>query len=136
MKAQLTSEMCRDAFRDAGLTYADITAADLTALQGYIAIHCAKRVKTDCTAPLYTVPRRKDDSLCAKFGRNALIKAYIKIDCQGQWAGREAISFNPDGYIGFCGWASTANSQPILSAFMEWLRDFVIVTNDKQESIP
>lgn len=33
---------------------------------------------------------------------------------------REAISFNPNGFIGFAGWASDNNVQPFLEAFMKW----------------
>ena len=129
MQTVWTPDSCRAAFRDAGLTYSGITEPDLHALQGYIAIRCADRAKTDRKAPFYTMPRRKDDSLCAKFDDGGkLVKAYLKIDCPGEWSGREAVSFNPDGFIGFCGWADTQNSQPILSAFMEWLCEFVIPT--------
>jgi|WetSurMetagenome_2_1015567.scaffolds.fasta_scaffold02633_21 hypothetical protein len=31
---------------------------------------------------------------------------------------RECISFNRDGFIGFAGWASTCNTQPILKGFL------------------
>lgn len=37
-----------------------------------------------------------------------------------QWEGREAVSFNPDGFIGVAGWADDRNFQPILSALLEW----------------
>ena len=33
---------------------------------------------------------------------------------------RECISFNLDGFIGFAGWASNGNVQPILRAFIRW----------------
>lgn len=33
---------------------------------------------------------------------------------------REAISFYPDGKIGFCGWASTINRKPFVEAFSIW----------------
>lgn len=33
---------------------------------------------------------------------------------------RECISFNPDGFIGFAGWADQGNTNPILRAFVEW----------------
>jgi hypothetical protein len=35
--------------------------------------------------------------------------------------GREAVSFNRDGFIGFAGWASSENVAPILSAVCEWI---------------
>lgn len=34
---------------------------------------------------------------------------------------REAVSFNSDGFIGFAGWASSANVEPIFQAFDTWL---------------
>ena len=40
--------------------------------------------------------------------------------------GREAISFNSDGFIGFCGWADTQNSQPFLNAFRRWLTEYML----------
>lgn len=36
---------------------------------------------------------------------------------------REAITFNRDGFIGFCRWASTDNAQPIYVAFIEWCNE-------------
>ena len=62
----------------------------------------------------------------AKNSRGGLEKAYIKIDCLDQWNGREAISFNSDGFIGFCGWADTQNSQPFLNAFRRWLTEYML----------
>lgn len=37
-----------------------------------------------------------------------------------QWRGREAVSFNSDGFIGFCGWADSKNTEVILNAVIEW----------------
>lgn len=37
-----------------------------------------------------------------------------------QWSGREAVTFNMSGFIGFAGWSSTRNIQPILAAVLEW----------------
>lgn len=34
---------------------------------------------------------------------------------------RECISFNRDGFIGFCGWADDENTAPVLEGFNEWL---------------
>lgn len=33
----------------------------------------------------------------------------------------EGVSFNRDGFIGFAGWASDENVQPVLRAFKRWL---------------
>ena len=77
--------------------------------------------------PHFMTPRRKSDSLCCKMKpEGGLEKAYIKIDCLDQWNGREAISFNSDGFIGFCGWADTQNSEPFLNAFRRWLTEYML----------
>lgn len=40
-----------------------------------------------------------------------------------QWACREAISFNQDGFIGIAGWADDRNVQPLLSALLDWSKN-------------
>lgn len=46
--------------------------------------------------------------------------------CDGSYfTGREAISFNSDGFIGFCGWADDKNSMPFLVAFYRWVNDWL-----------
>ena len=37
--------------------------------------------------------------------------------------GREAITFNKDGNVYFCGWTDSENWKPFLTAFEEWLGD-------------
>jgi len=56
-----------------------------------------------------------------------------KIHLEPKWAGltcssdyfeeREAVSFNRDGFIGFAGWASSKNVQPILDGFVLWVKE-------------
>ena len=114
----LTSAFCRELFTSLGFAYDDIRRCDLDALQGYIAIECARSHRAGMT-PHFMTPRRKSDSLCCKMKpEGGLEKAYIKIDCLDQWNGREAI--------GFCGWADTQNSQPFLNAFRRWLTEYML----------
>ena len=40
--------------------------------------------------------------------------------------GREAISFNEDGFIGIAGWADDTNVQPFLRAFYRWVCEWMI----------
>lgn len=49
--------------------------------------------------------------------------AFIRVD-GSYFEGREAISFNGDGFVGFAGWASTKNVLPFYRAFSAWLDDF------------
>lgn len=59
-----------------------------------------------------------------KFTKNGLHHAYIRVD-GSYFGGRECISFNSDGFIGFCGWADSTNTEPIINAFVEWC-DYII----------
>jgi len=103
----LTSAFCRELFTSLGFTYDDIRHCDLDALQGYIAIECARSHRAGMT-PHFMTPRRKSDSLCCKMKpEGGLEKAY-------------------DGFIGFCGWADTQNSQPFLNAFRRWLTEYML----------
>lgn len=62
----------------------------------------------------------------ATSNRNGSIKeAYLRVDGP-YFSGREAISFNRDGWIGFAGWASDKNVRPFIDAFVEWVGWFVI----------
>ena len=127
---EMASQECRYLWEFAKLQYADIEPYDLDALQGYIAIECAVSCRKGET-PRYTIPRRKDDSLCCKTSPDGgIVKAYLKIDCPGQWNGREAISFNEDGFIGFCGWADSQNSQPFYRAWREWCCRYLMYKYD------
>lgn len=83
--ATMSSQECRHLWRVLKLRYEDIEPCDLDALQGYIAIECAESCRRRQT-PRYTIPRRKDDSLCYKPNPDGgILKAYLKIDCPGQW---------------------------------------------------
>ncbi|MEG0969124.1 MAG: hypothetical protein RSG92_27540, partial [Pseudomonas sp.] len=49
---------------------------------------------------------------------------YAVIRCKASYFDdREAITFNPDGFIGFAGWASDGNVQPILQGFAAWVKE-------------
>ena len=48
------------------------------------------------------------------------------LSCDGSYfTGREAISFNSDGFIGFCGWADDKNSTPFFVAFYRWVNEWL-----------
>lgn len=54
--------------------------------------------------------------------RKTLGLKYARLEVNGSYfSGREAITFNRDGFIGFAGWASGYNLKPFVIAFEKWL---------------
>lgn len=41
--------------------------------------------------------------------------------------GREGITFNGDGWIGFAGWACESNTKPFVNAFKRWVDTMEVV---------
>ena len=75
------------------------------------------------------------DRLCDKLASSGLFRGSFDMEplelsgedikymtCKADYfEGREAISFNRDGFIGMAGWASTENSEPIRQAVIDWV---------------
>jgi hypothetical protein len=61
--------------------------------------------------------------------RGIVHKGYAEIRCKAfYFDSREAVTFNPDGFIGFAGWASDHNAQPILDGFQAWVNEMAGAT--------
>jgi len=77
------------------------------------------------------------DMLCEKLVSSGLFRGSFDMEplklsgddikymtCKADYfKGREAISFNRDGFIGIAGWASTKSSEPIRRAVIDWAND-------------
>lgn len=125
----LTRDEAREAF-SRELTYADVTAIDVRALQGFIAIECARHDKAlEQSGQLLMLMQpscRKKDApkVVASQERAGIYEAFLRVDGR-YWDGREAVSFNGDGFIGIAGWADDSNVQPFLRALMRWLKEWM-----------
>ena len=128
---KLPMELSRDILRNMfaeRFGYSDLTPNDIDALEGFIAIELA-RYNRECSyarnANMHISHRVKFSPTVAMDFRACGIESAF-LFCDGSYFnGREAISFNSDGFIGFCGWADDKNSIPFLVAFYrgvsEWL---------------
>lgn len=119
----MTNSEARAYFDNCGLTYDDITLDDLHYLKILIDLQFLqewkKRMQTH-HKPQYWI--RVND---AKYYKGQytpdgkMICAYMTGE-GAYFDSREVISFNRDGFIGFCGAADSENTQPVLAAFIEW----------------
>lgn len=51
---------------------------------------------------------------------NSINQGFIYVD-SNYFKGREAISFNTNGWIGFAGWADEKHVLPFVNAFNKWI---------------
>lgn len=111
----MTRDDARAYFDKKGLTYFDITRYDLLLLRVLLNKHFIRRreelIKNDKEECLYW--RHVNQIEYSDGG--------FYLTARGEYFDdREVISFNRDGFIGFCGGSDRNNAQPVLDAFVEW----------------
>ena len=123
----MTNNEARAHFKDLGLTYNDITLDDMNLLRDMLDARFIQqridRMKTG-SKPLYWDRVNRDEFhkgawFEAADGTLRLERAFLTA-CGEYFDDREVISFNRDGFIGFCGAADRENAKPVLESFIEW----------------
>lgn len=111
---QLTRDQARKAFASSGLTYDDLTPEALRRLRTLV----GNDMKTSgCIRGTFRAANRFTS-------KQTPLGVLHALTCSASYFnGREAISFNEDGFIGFAGWADDVNVQPILRGFMAWVSE-------------
>lgn len=113
-----TKEEAREYFKNAGLTYKDISEGDILSLIMLLNREIKKSNKMgETSVNTITLSKRID---LKKKSNGTIISCFLYVNSH-YFERRECISFNADGFIGFCGWADVGNSNPILRAFREWV---------------
>lgn len=105
------------------LTYEDISESDFLFLMAILQKHIEIRNVQELENYENTGQRDYIYSLekhIYKPARKGVKQAFLKVKCNN-YSVREAISFNPDGFIGFAGWASSYNVCLFTNAFKEWV---------------
>jgi hypothetical protein len=119
MSEKLTNNEAREIFKQSGLDYSVLTRENADLLR--YALRDELKAFKNNGFTMQLAPSRKNDFV---------VGCYFECDVKGfidgrtkemTWNRRPAIAFNDDKFIGFCGWASTKNSQPILRAFVKWV---------------
>jgi hypothetical protein len=113
----MTTEEAREYFASKNLSYADITEGDICTLVMLL----NKNIKQACKNHEMSVDSmRMSEKIRSKYTTSGkLIECYLFINSH-YFTRRECISFNKDGFIGFCGWAGGKNPVPIIRAFAQW----------------
>lgn len=109
-------ELARNYFKECNLTYDDIGMNEIYKL---IQILNRRIEQADSCMLMMNEPKLKGRY------RNIILKddkiKFAELKVKGTYFNdREAITFNDDGYIGFCGWADGCNLTPFVMGFKEW----------------
>jgi hypothetical protein len=113
----MNNDEARKYLKDKGLSYKDINSGDICVLTMLL----NKRIRQANKEGITSVnTMRMSEKIKSKYKSNGeLIECYLFMNSH-YFTQRECISFNKDGFIGFCGWAGGSNPVPIINAFIEW----------------
>lgn len=117
----MTNNEAREYFKQCGLTYANVTKDTVNKLRKFV----SKELQL-CTVERMYLRHKNKDSYYVKSGK--LHHSTIKVKNE-RFEDRQGISFEPDGFIGFAGWADSEHTKPFIDAFIkwcDWLRNEVI----------
>lgn len=122
MSDWITRDQARNHFRKRGLTYRDVKRAHIHLLLSLLDIEF-EASRNNPESRDNVSPRINDKIIYVPSYENGseigMQDAYLYMK-GAYFSERECISFNLDGFIGFAGWASDGNVQPILRAFIRW----------------
>lgn len=124
----MTRNEARQYFRDKGLSYADISRTDLALLGALLDRNFAREKKLLDSFGLYHYWERVNSARHYRgewTETGAMVCAFLT-GKGAYFSCRDVISFNRDGFIGFCGDASDKNAQPVLEAFVEWCDELAV----------
>lgn len=119
----LTREDARKAFSD-NLTYAQVSENDIRALEGFLAIEYARHDRLGSRMKMHPCYRKAHQPQINVSNTGGIESAFLRVSAF-YFSGREAISFNADGFIGIAGWADDVNVQPFIRAFLLWLKEWM-----------
>jgi len=107
---------CRKLFND-NFSYKDIGSIELSKLKSILKTELDNFSNQGHWIRFYDSKKKNH----LKFNSDGSID-HFALRCSGDWFDdREAITFNPDGFIGFAGWADDKNIIPFLKAFKLWI---------------
>jgi hypothetical protein len=124
----LPAEEARQKFINSGFNYSKIGSKEIAILKSNIESELKKYNEAGFTMKLLMI-RQKDQSFFVNTGGveyfHFRVSGKVGVFKGKLWTDREAISFNRSGYIGFAGWASSANTKPFIDAFSNWIDDLL-----------
>jgi len=113
----ITTEDARNKFQGSGLSYDILDEPKIRLLYKMLGEELKFFQKYEDDQKMEMTLSRKLDMFVSNEGKFQRAFMYVN---GSYFKRREAISFNPGGFIGFGGWASSKNVQPMVRAFVKW----------------
>lgn len=129
--AVFTRNEARAYFEQAGLTYNDIHEGDILALVMMLNAMMKRTQKAAPETSLQGYWHLSRKITIKKRTNGAIRECYLLVNSY-YFEQRECISFNRDGFIGFCGWADDVNTRPILDTFCAWVDAVAAAKHDAE----
>lgn len=111
----LTRNIAREVWTETGLEMGDLSGADLSDLRARIdrEMRASQLIRGSYRMEPRVRTRRVG-------GRPRCVELCCRSD---YFEGRQAVTFEEGGFVGFAGWADEVNVQPVLRAFVAWARE-------------
>lgn len=111
----LTRNMAREIWTETGLEMGDLSGADLSDLRARLdrEMRASQLIRGS-----YRMERRVRTRHVG--GRLRCVELRCRAD---YFEGRQAVTFEESGFVGFAGWADEVSVQPVLKAFGAWARE-------------
>lgn len=116
------SDSARIHFAECGLSYKDINEKKIDCLAAMLDAAMAEQKYNIIMAggQFYWETTNRIKKKESKYNSDGSLR-FAYITGKGRYFNdREVISFNEDGFIGFCGAADESNAEPIINAFIKW----------------
>lgn len=111
-------DRARARFAAMGLSYSDITDGELLMLT--MTLNKAfKKARKGAKTPVHSSMTLSKRIKAKHKSNGSIVEAYFFMNAH-YFTGRECVSFNKDGFIGFCGWADDKNTAVVIEGFNEW----------------
>lgn len=121
----------REYFENKGLTYESITADDLEYLRILLDEKFIRQKKELFLGKKGLYWDHMHSRIKSRWNQDRTMATAYLTAKGAYFDDREVISFNYDGFIGFCGAADSQNTEPVLEAFREWC-DYLEERNNAQ----
>lgn len=116
-----TSDYCREFAKQKGIT---LKSVGLDGVKRLHRILCRHVFSSGLFQDTYSVEPIRQKDIYRDGGKKSAPINSIELHVSAHYfTRREAVTFNGDGFIGFCGWSSSENAQPIYAAFIEWCNE-------------